>query len=206
MGITERKEREKLKRRNAIISAAEKIFFPKKGSAGTMDDVAEKVELSKGTLYLYFKNKEDLLLGIAEKGVNTLVKYLDPAKKTGLTGKEQLSNLGDEFTRFVEDFPNHFGLILKFESSQDKTHTRLMEPALVILNDIIKNGQNDCSIRDDINADELVVILWSQMQGVLQKLLHNVRFADSNKEEYYRIIKGHYRIIMKGISPSRDDS
>jgi TetR/AcrR family transcriptional regulator len=50
MGITERKEREKEQRRNAIIDAAEKIFFTKGMDNSTMDDVAEEAELSKGTL------------------------------------------------------------------------------------------------------------------------------------------------------------
>ena len=60
MGIAERKEREKEQRRKAILDAAEKVFFEKGLKYSTMDDVAEEAELSKGTLYLYFKNKEEL--------------------------------------------------------------------------------------------------------------------------------------------------
>ena len=41
MGITERKEREKMRRRNDIIDAAEKIFFAKGLAASTMDEIAE---------------------------------------------------------------------------------------------------------------------------------------------------------------------
>ena len=58
MGITERKEREKLQRREDILNAAERVFFSKGHKNSTMDDVAEEAELSKGTLYLYFKSKE----------------------------------------------------------------------------------------------------------------------------------------------------
>ncbi|MCK5408322.1 MAG: helix-turn-helix transcriptional regulator, partial [Candidatus Krumholzibacteria bacterium] len=60
MGIAERREREKEQRRIDIIDAAERVFFSKGWQAATMDDVAEAVELSKATLYLYFKNKEEL--------------------------------------------------------------------------------------------------------------------------------------------------
>ena len=59
MGIAERKEREKLQRRKDIIDAAEKVFFYRGFESATMDEIAEKVELSKGTLYLYFKSKEE---------------------------------------------------------------------------------------------------------------------------------------------------
>ena len=60
MGIAERKEREKEHRRNTILDAAEEVFFSKGINLATMDEVAERAELSKGTLYLYFKNKEEL--------------------------------------------------------------------------------------------------------------------------------------------------
>ncbi|MEO8168159.1 MAG: helix-turn-helix domain-containing protein, partial [bacterium] len=60
MGIIERKEREKEHRREDIIAAAQKIFFEKGLPSATMDEIAEAAELSKGTLYLYYKSKEDL--------------------------------------------------------------------------------------------------------------------------------------------------
>ncbi len=69
MGITERKEREKQRRKEDIINSAEGVFFSKGFESATMDDIAEKVELSKGTLYLYFKSKEDLHLAVALKAI-----------------------------------------------------------------------------------------------------------------------------------------
>ena len=64
MGITERREREKEQRHNDIIDAAEKVFFSRGLEHATMDNVAVEAELSKGTLYLYFKSKEELYLAI----------------------------------------------------------------------------------------------------------------------------------------------
>ena len=72
MGIAERKEREKQQRREEIMQAAEEVFFSKGFEKSTMDDVAEKAELSKGTLYLYFKSKEDLHMAVARKAINLL--------------------------------------------------------------------------------------------------------------------------------------
>jgi len=72
MGIIERKEREKERRRNAIIDAAEEVFFSKGVEDATMDEVAERAELSKGTLYLYFKNKNDLFHGIIARALEIL--------------------------------------------------------------------------------------------------------------------------------------
>jgi len=60
MGILERKERERGHRREEIIDAAQHVFFEKGLYVATMDEIAEKAEFAIGTLYKFFKNKEDL--------------------------------------------------------------------------------------------------------------------------------------------------
>jgi AcrR family transcriptional regulator len=60
MGIQERKEREKERRRQQIVVAAKRVFSDKGFNKATMEDIAKEAELSPGTLYLYFKNKEEL--------------------------------------------------------------------------------------------------------------------------------------------------
>src|SRR3989304_8141317 len=72
MGIHERKEREKEHRRDEILNAAQKVFFEKGLAVATMDEIAETAELSKGTLYLYYKCKEDLYLGVTMRGMQIL--------------------------------------------------------------------------------------------------------------------------------------
>ena len=61
MGIAERREREKQQRWNDILDAAESVFFDKGYNHAKMDDVAEKAELSKGTLYLILKAKKNFI-------------------------------------------------------------------------------------------------------------------------------------------------
>ena len=65
MGIQERKEREKERRRQQIIVAAKRVFSKKGLSKTTMEDIAKESELSPGTLYLYFKNKEELYASLS---------------------------------------------------------------------------------------------------------------------------------------------
>ncbi len=60
MGIYERKQREKERRRQEILAAARHVFSKKGFNSATMEEIASKAELSPGTLYLYFKNKEEL--------------------------------------------------------------------------------------------------------------------------------------------------
>jgi AcrR family transcriptional regulator len=65
MGIQERKERERERRRQQIIVAAKRVFSEKGFSRATMEDIASEAELSPGTLYLYFKNKDELYASLS---------------------------------------------------------------------------------------------------------------------------------------------
>jgi AcrR family transcriptional regulator len=60
MGIKERKERERETRRQQIMIAAKRVFTEKDYEKSTMEDIAKEAELSPGTLYLYFKSKDEL--------------------------------------------------------------------------------------------------------------------------------------------------
>lgn len=65
MGIQERKRRERKRRRHQIMVAAKEVFFIKGFTKTTMEDIAREAELSPGTLYLYFKNKDELYASLS---------------------------------------------------------------------------------------------------------------------------------------------
>ncbi len=65
MGIQERKERERERRRQQIMVAAKRVFSVKGFTKATMEDIAKEAELSPGTLYLYFKNKDELYASLS---------------------------------------------------------------------------------------------------------------------------------------------
>jgi AcrR family transcriptional regulator len=65
MGIKERKEREKGRRRQQIMVAAKRVFSQRSFNKATMEDIAKEAELSPGTIYLYFKNKEELFASLS---------------------------------------------------------------------------------------------------------------------------------------------
>jgi TetR/AcrR family transcriptional regulator len=62
MGLFERRKREKEIRQELAISAAMAIYDEEGYHAITMDRIAERSELSRAALYLYFKNKEEILI------------------------------------------------------------------------------------------------------------------------------------------------
>ena len=77
MGIEERKEREKKQRRRQLIDAAEKVFAAKGFSGATIENIAEEAELSPATLYLYFKNKDELYASLNLKMLEVLIEKME---------------------------------------------------------------------------------------------------------------------------------
>ncbi|MEA3497387.1 MAG: TetR/AcrR family transcriptional regulator, partial [Bacteroidota bacterium] len=120
MGISERKEREKEQRKNDIIDAAEKIFFKKGLSNSTMDEVAKEAELSKGTLYLYFKSKEEIYFEIKLRAVNILNRMFKKSILPEKTGFENCTEIGKTYVKFLNDYSNYFKVMVYFESTDCK--------------------------------------------------------------------------------------
>lgn len=67
MGTKERREREERSRLAAILVAAENVFAARGYHDARMDDIAEAAELAKGTLYYYFKSKDEIYLHLLER-------------------------------------------------------------------------------------------------------------------------------------------
>ncbi len=205
MGVKERKIREKENRRKDILEKAEKLFSGKKGIEATMENLAEITELGKGTLYLYFQNKESILLALAEKGISLLRKRLNRAIDSSKSGIEQLSDNGDTFVKFLKEKPFYSSLILQFEKAvlthpEEGTKYLLIEPVLEILKKILDKGKTDGTIRTDIGTNELVAILWSQMLGILNTLNGRQDMLQIYGIDTNWIIRGHYRVIMQGLA------
>ncbi len=177
MGITERREREKQQRRNDIIDAAEKIFFDKGLDSSSMDDVAEMAELSKGTLYLYFKSKEELYLAIHLRGNQILRDMFVEAVKSPVTGLEKTRAVGIAYIDYYHKYPDYFNALIYYESrpidfeennSVAQECMLLGRETLEILATAIQQGIEDGSIRSSIDPIKTAVSLWGQTTGIIQ--------------------------------------
>jgi len=177
LGIAERREREKEQRRNDIIDAAERIFFSKGHENATMDDVAEEAELSKGTLYLYFKNKEELYLAIHLRGNKILHELFVKAVESEKTGLEKTKAIGRAYVDFFNKYPDYFNAMIYYEShmidfkDQDSVAALCLlegKATLETLIDAIVTGIKDGSIRSDIDPIKTAISLWGQTTGIVQ--------------------------------------
>ncbi|GAB4279769.1 MAG: TetR/AcrR family transcriptional regulator [Marinilabiliales bacterium] len=206
MGIAERKEREKEQRRNDIIDAAEKVFFTKGFESSTMDDVAEKAELSKGTLYLYFSSKEDLHYAIVLRGMEKIYDLIIKDYDESLCGADNLLEMAKAYVRFSNEYTYYFNAIMRFGAGKidkidDEKKQRILGESspLIFLINVIEKGQKDGSIRNDIDAPELAVILWSQMSGVLEFIVLRDKIIDLLSLNRDEMIMNHFKIVLEGL-------
>lgn len=210
MGIAERKEREKLQRRKDIIDAAEKVFFSRGFESATMDEVAEMAELSKGTLYLYFKSKEDLQFAIFMRGSDILMKMMKDNLSADSYGYQRLLELADSFIRFSREYRNYFSLFMYYESSrmealnidQDQLQVYLKEdsPLALVTHEVIR-GMQDGSLRDDLSTEVFSATLWSQMLGVLIVLNNKADLYEIFNLKADEILQTHLELVSHGSIP-----
>src|SRR5690349_13484924 len=76
MGIAERREREKEALRTRIVEAARDIVSEEGLDALSMRAIAERIEYSPATIYLYFRDKDALLREVVEEGFHRLGEYM----------------------------------------------------------------------------------------------------------------------------------
>jgi len=79
-----RKERERLVKRQEILKAARQVFAQKGLHAATLDEIADKAEFAKGTLYGYFQNKDDLFATMLEEEIINFEKRLEQVSQEDL--------------------------------------------------------------------------------------------------------------------------
>ncbi len=210
MGIAERKEREKLQRRTDIIDAAEKIFFNKGFESSTMDDVAVEAELSKGTLYLYFKSKEDLQFAIFMRGLDILLKMMRKGLSEQDNGYRRLLGLADSFIRYSNEYSNYFSLLMYYEScrvdalniDQDQLQVYLREQSpLALVTQQVALGIQDGSLRGDLPVEVFSATLWSQMLGVLIVLNNKADLYEIFNLKADEILQTHLELVSNGSIP-----
>lgn len=208
MGILERKEREKLRRREEIIDAAEKVFFSRGIENATMDDVAEEAELSKGTLYLYFKSKEDIHWAITHRGVKGLLIKMEKIVDQNKNAIDNLLLIADAFVKFTQNEKQLANSIIFFEGCSieklniDHDQIRnsfLNESPIHLVTKLVKEGVEQNIIRNDIPVNILSNILWSQLMGVLQVANRKKELFDLVNITRDELIENHFKIILNGI-------
>jgi TetR/AcrR family transcriptional regulator len=112
MGTTERRSREKQRRREDILNTARKLFFDQGFRDTTIDDIARSAELARGTIYLYFENKEEIYATILEEGLDILHNLIVASHDESADALTNLLSGHDAFMRFHDEYPHYYNVLI----------------------------------------------------------------------------------------------
>ncbi len=207
MGIQERKEREKERRRQQIIVAAKRVFSEKGFNKATMEDIAKEAELSPGTLYLYFKNKEELYASLSLRILQYLhIRVSHVINQTELDPLAKLAALEDVLFD-VYDF-DPLIIINMFHLQSSETLKNLSEELIEEIKNLSRNSIGaiakifkegiDAGIFIDRHPVALSDICWSLFSGVVLWEASK-KIIDEKKDHLKSTLKIAFEIFDQGI-------
>ena len=174
--IAERREEEKERRRAEILDAAVALYAHQGWDAVTVDQVARSARLSRALVYVYFKDKDDLLFGIGERAMHTLRDRFAAAAAGATLGLDQVEGIGRAYIGYAHEFPHFFDFCTRFQahsvscdaSSNEGACERAGDEVMSILVGAIEAGIRDGSIRSDVGPPPMLAMtLWAYTHGTI---------------------------------------
>ncbi len=213
MGVSERRRRDRERRRESIVEAAEHVFRREGFEASTMEQVAAEAEVSKGTLYLYFENKDALRAALGERWVRTLVERLSPRLDEAPSGLEGVRAVLESYHEHFASHADHGRLALGWISSPPsaaaescgsfEAHREAVRELVGMVIATIERGRRDRSIRADVDPHLLAPQMWGGFLGVWMLVLNQdrVRFKGVHPSvDMNRLVPCFIDTMLRGIA------
>jgi len=175
--IAARREEEKERRRAEILEAAEQLYAEKGWDSLTVDQVARSARLSRALVYVYFKDKEDLLFAIGGRAMRLLRDRFIAAAEGPSRGLDKIEAIGRAYMTYANEFPHYFDFCSRFQAhvqaadpgTNEGSCQRAGDEVMDVVVQAIDAGLRDGSIRGDIGAPVmLATTLWAFTHGVIQ--------------------------------------
>jgi len=176
--IAERREEEKERRRGEFLDAAESLYAKHGWEAVTMDQVARTARLSRALLYVYFRDKDDLLFAIGERAMKILYQRFAAALETPGIGRDKVDAIGRAYMGYALEFPHFFDFWSRFQSHEvsaaaspnEEACHRAGDAVMDLLIQGIEAGVADGSISAQLAREPrmLGMSLWAFTHGIVQ--------------------------------------
>ena len=154
-----RRELNKINSRKRILKASRKLFSQKGYEETMMEDIANKAEVSKATIYNYFSNKESLLIGTANEVLDR-VEAMVKSDNTDCKNSEQKLKIALE--ELVSASVEYLGLsrrITYLSSCEDSALYATSKKMVNIIKELVIDAQNEGLFLSGANADDIVDVI-----------------------------------------------
>jgi len=176
MAVAERRLREKEARKQQILDAARDLFFQQGFDSTTIEEIAERTELSKGAIYLHFPSKEEIYITLMLEGSHILFEMMKESVSADLPADTLIRRLGQSYFRFYREYTGYFRMLFLYLSSSE-IQRKLTGDLFNRCEDVAKNRLNlvasivqngiDTGLFRACNPWEHALMTWTCMNGII---------------------------------------
>lgn len=207
MVFEEKRKKEKENRKNTILRAARRLFFDRGFKSVTVDNIAAKSEVSKGSIYLCFESKEEIYAQIL---ISDNIALYERIKNFSAT-EASASQLLLEFARiYVDYFLNDnelFRILMTFmlQTGQmnltEKQNTELIRSTnenIKIISEIIQKGIDSGEFSPIGNIRQMQNAIWGMLNGVISLYVFTGNPA-KRTERIHSTIRDSLNVFIEGL-------
>jgi AcrR family transcriptional regulator len=186
-------------RKNQILNAAEQVFTKKGFDQTRMDDIAGETGLSKGTLYLYFKSKDDLIIAILDRIFRSAFKQLEARQINQLSATEAIRQFTEETIRDYAHMLRILPIAYEFLALAFRNQTvrnalkQYLQVYMDILVPIIQRGIDSGEFRR-VDAQEVAIAAGAVYEGTVLLWVYDNSLVDVDKN-----IRAGITLLLEGI-------
>ncbi len=185
-----------------ILEAATKVFAKKGFYNSTISDVAKVAEVAEGTIYLYFKNKDDLLISIFEQSIDFFIQEVKKEIEGVKNPKDKLRQFLSLHLKLVQENPN-LAQVLQIELRQSSKFMKEYEGSkfadyMNVVREILEEGKSSGVFREDINPR----ILRRAIFGAVDELALEWLVMEKKKYSLEECADQISNVFIKGIMKS----
>jgi AcrR family transcriptional regulator len=173
MGTKERKEQEKSEMRGLILKTAMNLFLDKGFENITIRNIAEKIEYSPATIYLYFKNKDEILFTLRRVGFEKLFEH----QRSSLKLDDPLKRLhkhGEAYIQFALENPQYYDLMFMMRGPVNEIQETTDCDIGLKSYELLKTNVEECmdaGLFPRTNIDVAAFSLWSYVHGIASLII-----------------------------------
>ena len=186
MGTKERRAREKEQLRRQILAAARELFVNEGYEKVSMRKIADKIEYSPTTIYLYFKDKADLLDSVCKETLLNLLNTLEELRRDNTDPVETLRKSGKVYVEFGLKYPQDYKLTFVIRP-QFQEGLGLEEGSVGgKVFDYLRTTVSECirqKVFQQVDVETTGQVLWSAVHGVTLLLIDFPDFPWTEKDK-----------------------
>ena len=186
MGVKERRAREKEQLRRQILSAARELFVNEGYENVSMRKIADKIEYSPTTIYLYFKDKADLLDSVCKETLLNLLNTLERLNRDKSDPVETLRKSGQAYVEFGLKYPQDYKLTFvirpQFQKSLGLQEGSVGEKVFNYLRAMVSECIRQKLFRQ-ADVETTGQVLWAAVHGVTLLLIDFPDFPWTEKDK-----------------------